>query len=114
MRSSKNSMMLPLEPFPSKPEPLTQIQRVVSEKVNKFIVKTDIKVNCVWIHVYKNTFFELVSTLSSVSCCLIRFSSPDMKSVSTVSPTNHDKSLKKLLFTCYSVMQPVKYDHFII
>lgn len=50
-------MMLPLGPFPSKPEPLTQIQRVVSEKVNKFIVKTDIKVNCVWIHVYKNTFF---------------------------------------------------------
>lgn len=50
-------MLMPLEPFPSLREPLTRIQRVVSEKVNKFIVKKDINVNFVWIHVYKNTFF---------------------------------------------------------
>lgn len=49
-------MTMPLETFPSKPEALTQTQRVVSEKVSKFIVKKDIKVNFVWIHMYKNTF----------------------------------------------------------
>lgn len=42
VRCSKNSMLMPLETFPSKREALTQIQRVVSEKVNKFIVKKDI------------------------------------------------------------------------